>query len=55
MTPSQFAELYAINLFNQEQARLARDDPDRSTWDELSKKQRDAYRRTANKILEEVR
>lgn len=54
MTPTQFAELYAMNLFNQEQIQLARDGEQTQTWAELTKKERDAYRRTAKKLLGEV-
>lgn len=57
MTEEQYAESYAMNLFNQEEQQRARTDPDseRRIWQELTKKQRNDYRKLADKLLEEIK
>lgn len=55
MTEEQYAESYAMSLFNQEEQQRGRVDPHRRTWQELTKKQRNDYRKLADKILEEIK
>lgn len=58
MTPEQYAELYAIGLFNQEQAKLAwnNDQPQhlKKCWHDLTKKERNKWRTLADDLIEEA-
>lgn len=56
MTDEQFAEMYAMGLFNQEETSKAwsTEKPERRTWQSLTKKERNRYRTLADTILEEI-
>ena len=43
-----------MNLFNQEQIQLARDGEPTIAWGDLTKKDRDFFRRLAKKLLSEI-
>lgn len=54
MTPEQFAEMYAINLYNQDQLVKVAVGGKRVPWHELTKKERNKWRDVADNILEEI-
>lgn len=58
MTKEQFTELYAMNLFSQDQTATlwaqASDPPPRKTWQAITKKERNKYRDLADDMIEEA-
>lgn len=55
MTEEQFAELYAMNLFNQEEVtKMLEPEYERRCWHLITKKERNKYRKLADEILEEI-
>lgn len=54
MTYEQYLELYAMNLFSQEEARTMLTSNTRRVWHELPKKERNRFRGIADKMLEEA-
>lgn len=59
MNDEQFAEMYAMNLFNQDETAglwaNVSDPPTKRTWHGITKKERNRYRRIADDILEEIK